>query len=103
MSLEQEAQLARHELALAMSCAASLLPPRPAASPSVRSRLFLSLCGLLKFGQGETPELLEVRLKRGNALGVEAVEAARAGCFVHDEAGLLQHAQVLRDRRPAHR
>src|SRR5262249_25337023 len=46
------------------------------------------------------PELLEERLQLGEPLGTGAVEAPGAVASLAHEPRLLQHAQMLRDRRP---
>ena len=62
-------------------------------------------CSLFHSGlegvQRGTPEALEVVPHAGEAIGVEAVDAARPNLDVAHEARLLQYLQVLRDSRAA--
>src|SRR5581483_9590914 len=75
---------------------------------AICSVVLSTLSPLLSFGlplerlEPRVPEALEERLQVGEPLGPDAVEAPRAvSSFVH-EPGLLEHGQVLRDRRPRH-
>src|SRR5258705_12582238 len=68
---------------------------------AVRSIFSLLLSFDLAFEgrQLHVPELLEERLELGEALGARPVQASGAvSSFVH-EPGLLQHGQMLGDRR----
>ena len=56
----------------------------------------------LEGGQGLVPELIEVLAQRLERVRVERVNAARAVGAIDDEPGVLEDAEVLRDRRPAH-
>ena len=55
----------------------------------------------LERGQGLVPEVVEVLAQRFEGIGIEGVDAARPVGPIHDQPGVLQHAEVLRDRRPA--
>src|SRR2546426_7892811 len=63
--------------------------------------LFL-LRGGLQRPKAVVPERFEVRAELGDGLRARAVQALRATPAFGHEAGLLQDAQVLRDRRPCH-
>ena len=49
------------------------------------------------------PEPVEERAQRVDARGIELVDAPVAVRPIEDQVGLLEHAQVLGDRRPADR
>src|SRR5262245_34490701 len=84
---------------------ASIRSSRVTASRSVVLSTLLPLLSFrfaLERLEPLVPEALEERLHVGETLGPDAVEAARSvSSFVH-EPGLLEHGQVLRDRRPRH-
>jgi hypothetical protein len=48
------------------------------------------------------PERIEFGPERGHPPGVHAVVLEFSGPPARDEAAVGEHAQVLRDRRPAH-
>ena len=56
------------------------------------------LGGLLESRQCLIPKFGKMVAEKGQALGIELVDAARAGAAVANEAGLFEHAQVLRNR-----
>src|SRR5215208_3148000 len=56
------------------------------------------LCGFLEGRERVLPEALEVLAQLGERVAVDAVIVARALSAVADEARLLEHAEVLRDR-----
>lgn len=41
--------------------------------------------------------------QQGQAFGIQFVDAARTFAAIAHQAGVFQHAQVLRNRRPGHR
>ncbi len=49
------------------------------------------------------PELVEELTQRTETLGLDGVDATRAIHAIGDEAGVFEHAQVLRDRRATDR
>ena len=49
------------------------------------------------------PELVEKGTERAQPVGVHGIDPPRADGFVLHETGILEDAQVLRDRRPADR
>src|SRR6185437_6548620 len=59
--------------------------------------------GGLEGRQRLIPELVQVDAKSGDAVRVELVDAACAGCSIDDQPGVLEHFEVLRDRRSADR
>ena len=65
----------------------------------------ISLCRLLDdrlVGRERLgPEAVEFGPKHCQPIRVDLVDALLAGSFVDDETGVLQHLQMLRDRRPA--
>jgi hypothetical protein len=62
--------------------------------------LFLALGGSLEGTQALGPEDLQVTPELGDGLRSGAIEALRAVSPFGDQAGLLQDAEVLGDRRP---
>jgi hypothetical protein len=52
---------------------------------------------------GAVPELVEPGAHGAQPLRIDGVDAARPILAVADQAGVLQHLQVLRDRGPADR
>jgi hypothetical protein len=67
----------------------------------------LSLFGLFdprrEVGERLRPELVEVGPYRAHTGGIDLVEPLPADLLVRHETDVLEHLQVLRDRRPAHR
>src|SRR5690348_8718442 len=57
-------------------------------------------CPVLKGSQGALPEAVEMCAQRGHALRVDLVQAARPLLPVEHQADVLEHLEVLRDRRP---
>jgi hypothetical protein len=53
--------------------------------------------GDLKVGESFGPHLVEVRAETGDTLGVELVEATRAGAGVEDQACIFEDLEVLGD------
>src|SRR5215831_15901762 len=74
-------------------------PALPACSPASP----LALGRRLERGEGLVPERVEVVAELAHAVGIDPVEPPRAVSTLRDEPGLLQDAQVLRDRGPADR
>src|SRR5664280_1485749 len=54
-------------------------------------------------GQGGVPEPVEIVAKAGDPVGVQPVDPTVPVLPAGDQAGLLQHLEVLGDRRPGHR
>ena len=54
-------------------------------------------------GECATPKPLEVCAERVEACRIQAVNAPRTNGMVHYQSGVLQHAEMLRDRRTADR
>src|SRR5262249_61336890 len=53
--------------------------------------------------QPRTPELIEPFAQRAETLRVDRINPARAVGAIRHQAGFLEHAQMLRHRRPAYR
>src|SRR5215470_2754022 len=62
----------------------------------------LSLCLTLQRVEAAVPESLEEAHELREPLGARPVQAAGAAAALREEARLLQHVQVLGDRRPGH-
>ena len=73
------------------------------AAARVRSRPLLPLGGGLQPGQAVGPHLLDERRRVAQPLAPPPVEAPVAVGAHVDQPGVGQHAEVLRDRRAAHR
>src|SRR3954452_13885754 len=63
---------------------------------------FLGFRLALELGEAERPEALQELLELPEAFRTGAVEAPRPLTPLAHETGLLEYAQVLRDRRPRH-
>jgi len=61
------------------------------------------LDGLLEGVERRAPELVEIRAQRGHAVGIDGVDAPRAGRPVDHQAGALQNLEVLGHRRAGDR
>src|SRR5687768_4480319 len=70
---------------------------------TTRPPLFFLLRRLFQEAQALVPVGLQIRAQLGDALGPRPVEALCAIPSLAQETRLLQHAQVLRDRRPGDR
>ena len=101
----------------ASSCASCPRPCRPCSSAGGRSRVDGAAAAGSRRGRGrgrlgrrrgdrgsdlvEAPHRVEAALEADQPDGIQAVVAARPLGPLQDESGRLQHAEVLRDRRPA--
>lgn len=66
--------------------------------PSFLSPTFLrSLGGRLERAERMAPETIEIRTQRFQAGGVHRIDATSSFCALGDEAGVLEHTQVLGD------
>ena len=63
----------------------------------------LLFCQLLEVVEGRSPERVEVRTELRQALGVGSVDVVATDRLHPDQAGLLEHPEVLGYRRPADR
>ncbi len=52
-------------------------------------------------GQGLAPKALQIRSHDRQTVWIDAIDAPRANRPVNYEPGILEHPQMLRDRRPA--
>src|SRR5918996_832909 len=81
---------------------------RTSRSTMLRSSTCIAFPPFLELGrqrqtlQAFVPEALHERAQPAEALGPRPVETPGSFPALHDEPGLLQHRQVLRDRRPRH-
>jgi hypothetical protein len=57
----------------------------------------------LKLVHGLLPHLVEMRAQAGDAFRGEAIVTAGSRFAIENQAGILEHAQMLRDGRAAHR
>lgn len=71
----------------------------PSSTFLLRLRLDLSFEGEERLG----PEALEVRSQRRERLRIDCIDAARPLSVVCDQIGTLEHPQMLRNGRAAHR